>query len=63
MGVIVLVYFLKYEGFGLFILEVMVCGCLVIICKIVLILEVVGIVVLYINDNDINSLVNVLGEV
>lgn len=63
MGAIVLVYFLKYEGFGLFILEVMVCGCLVIICKIVLILEVVGIVVLYINDNDINSLVNVLGEV
>lgn len=63
MVAIVLVYFLKYEGFGLFILEVMVCGCFVIICKNFLILEVVGIVVLYINDNDINSLVNVLGEV
>ena len=41
----------------------MACGCPVITCKNASIPEVAGTAALYINDNDINSLVNALGEV
>lgn len=62
-GVIVLVYFFLYEGFGMFVVEVLVCVCLVIICVNVFIFEVVGEVVIYVDGNDVDGLMDVLCEV
>lgn len=62
-GVVVLVYFFLYEGFGMFVVEVLVCGCLVIICVNVFIFEVVGEVVIYVDGNDVDGLMDVLCEV
>ncbi|MDJ0555658.1 MAG: glycosyltransferase [Microcoleaceae cyanobacterium MO_207.B10] len=62
-GAIALIYPSKYEGFGMPIVEAMACGCPVITCRNASIPEVAGTAALYINDGDINGLVNALSEV
>lgn len=47
--VVVFLFLSFYEGFGIFILEVMVCGIFVIIFNVIFMLEVVDKVVLFIN--------------
>lgn len=62
-GAVALVYPSQYEGFGLPVLEAMTCKCPVIACPIASIPEVAGEAALYVNDGDINGLVNALCEV
>lgn len=62
-GAIALIYPSKYEGFGMPIVEAMACGCPVITCSNASIPEVGGTAALYVNDRDINGLVNALSEV
>ena len=62
-GAIALVYPSKYEGFGLPVLEAMVCGCPVITCANASIPEVAGEAALYVKDDDINEMANALCDV
>jgi len=62
-GAVALVYPSKYEGFGLPILEAIACGCPVITCPNASIPEVAGEAALYVNDNDVDGLVNALCDV
>jgi hypothetical protein len=58
-----LVYPSLYEGFGLPVLEAMVCGCPVITCPNASLPEVGGEAVLYVNDRDVEGMANALHEV
>ena len=62
-GAVALVYPSKYEGFGLPILEANTCGCPVITCPNASIPEVAGEAALYVNDEDVNGLVNALSDI
>ncbi|MBW4648577.1 MAG: glycosyltransferase [Kastovskya adunca ATA6-11-RM4] len=62
-GAVALVYPSKYEGFGLPVLEAMACGSPVITCPNASIPEVAGEAALYVNDDDIDGMVNALCEV
>ncbi|MBV8888022.1 MAG: class I SAM-dependent methyltransferase [Chroococcidiopsidaceae cyanobacterium CP_BM_RX_35] len=62
-GAAALVYPSKYEGFGLPILEAITCGCPVITCHNASIPEVAGEAALYVDDNNVQELVNALCEV
>ncbi len=62
-GAVALVYPSKYEGFGLPVLEAMACGCPVITCPNASIPEVAGKAAIYVNDADVEELVNALCEV
>lgn len=62
-GAIALVYPSKYEGFGLPIVEAMICNCPVITCANASLPEVGGDAVLYVGDNDVNGMTNALLEV
>ncbi|MEB3150125.1 MAG: FkbM family methyltransferase [Sphaerospermopsis sp.] len=62
-GAVALVYPSKYEGFGMPIVEAMACGCPVITCPNASIPEVAGEAALYVNDDDVDAMVNALCEV
>ncbi|WP_254445370.1 FkbM family methyltransferase [Anabaena sp. UHCC 0204] len=62
-GAVALVYPSKYEGFGMPVLEAIACGCPVITCPNASIPEVIGEAAIYVNDNDVEALVNALCEV
>lgn len=62
-GAVALVYPSKYEGFGLPVLEAMACGCPIITCPNASIPEVAGKAALYVQDDDVDGMVNALCEV
>jgi hypothetical protein len=62
-GSVALVYPSIYEGFGLPILEAIACGCPVITCPNASIPEVAGEAALYVDDDDVEGLVNALCEI
>ena len=62
-GAVALVYPSKYEGFGMPIIEAMACGCPVITCPNASIPEVAGEAAIYVDDSNIDELVNALCEV
>ena len=62
-GAVALIYPSKHEGFGLPVLEAIACGCPVITCPNGAIPEVAGEAALYVNDEDVDGLANLLCEV
>jgi len=62
-GAAALVYPSKYEGFGMPVVEAMACGCPVITCPNASIPEVAGKAAIYVNDDDLEGMVNALCEV
>jgi glycosyltransferase involved in cell wall biosynthesis len=62
-GAVALIYPSKYEGFGLPVLEAMACACPVITCPNASIPEVAGEAAIYVNDEDVEGMVNALCEV
>ncbi|MBF2056919.1 MAG: glycosyltransferase family 4 protein [Cyanobacterium sp. T60_A2020_053] len=59
-GARALVYPSKYEGFGMPVLEAMACGCPVITTRNASLSEVGGEAVIYVEDNDINDMIEAL---
>lgn len=62
-GAVALVYPSKYEGFGMPVLEAMACACPVITCPNASIPEVAGEAAIYVDDDDVDGLANVLCDV
>ncbi|MBW4477964.1 MAG: glycosyltransferase [Tolypothrix brevis GSE-NOS-MK-07-07A] len=62
-GAIALIYPSKYEGFGLPVLEAIACGCPVITCPNASLPEVAGKAALYVQDDDVEEMVNALCEI
>ena len=62
-GAVALVYPSKYEGFGMPLVEAMACGCPVITCANGSIPEVAGDAAIYVNDDDVEGIVNAICEV
>ena len=62
-GAVALVYPSKYEGFGMPLVEAMACGCPVITCANGSIPEVAGDAAIYVNDDDVEGMVNAICEV
>ena len=62
-GAVALVYPSKYEGFGMPLVEAMACGCPVITCANGSIPEVAGEAAIYVNDDDVEGMVNAIYEV
>ena len=62
-GALALVYPSKYEGFGMPVLEAMACGCPVITCPNSSLPEVAGEAAIYVNDNDIEGMINAIYEI
>jgi FkbM family methyltransferase len=62
-GAIALVYPSKYEGFGLPILEAMACSCPVITCAISSIPEVAGDAAIFVDPDDVDSMVNAIVQI
>ncbi|MBW4509247.1 MAG: FkbM family methyltransferase [Scytonematopsis contorta HA4267-MV1] len=62
-GALALAYPSKYEGFGMPIAEAIACGCPVITCPNASIPEVGGKSVIYVNDDDVEGMVNALCDV
>jgi glycosyltransferase involved in cell wall biosynthesis len=62
-GAVALVYPSKYEGFGMPIVEALACGCPVITCPTSSIPEVAGEAALYVQEEDINGMVDALCKV
>ncbi|MBD2125292.1 glycosyltransferase [Microcoleus sp. FACHB-1] len=62
-GAVALIYPSKYEGFGLPVLEAMACACPVITCPNASIPEVAGEAAIYVNDEDVDGMVDALCEV